>query len=41
MYSHLRHTTLAVIPFEEGQPLAHFFELYHRHRPLAGSTPTL
>jgi predicted transposase YbfD/YdcC len=26
-----RNVLLAIIPFEEGQPLAHFFELYHRH----------
>jgi predicted transposase YbfD/YdcC len=26
-----RNVLLALIPCEEGQPLAHFFELYHRH----------
>lgn len=26
-----RNALLAIIPFEQGQPLAHFFELYHRH----------
>ena len=26
-----RNVLLAIIPFEEGQPLADFFELYHRH----------
>jgi len=26
-----RSLFLAIIPFEEGQPLAHFFEHYHRH----------
>ena len=26
-----RNVLLALIPFEPGQPLAHFFELYHRH----------
>jgi predicted transposase YbfD/YdcC len=26
-----RNVLLAIIPFEEGQPLAHFFEQYHRH----------
>lgn len=26
-----RNALLAIIPFEPGQPLAHFFELYHRH----------
>jgi len=26
-----RNVLLAVIPFEPGQPLAHFFEHYHRH----------
>lgn len=26
-----RNVLLALIPFEQGQPLAHFFELYHRH----------
>ena len=26
-----RNVLLALIPFEEGQPLAHFFEIYHRH----------
>jgi predicted transposase YbfD/YdcC len=26
-----RNALLAIIPFEEGEPLAHFFELYHRH----------
>ena len=26
-----RNALLALIPFEEGQPLAHFFEHYHRH----------
>jgi hypothetical protein len=26
-----RNVLLAIIPFEEGQPLAHFFEYYHRH----------
>jgi predicted transposase YbfD/YdcC len=27
-----RNVLLALIPGEEGQPLAHFFEHYHRHR---------
>ena len=26
-----RNVLLALIPFEQGQPLAHFFERYHRH----------
>ncbi len=26
-----RNALLAIIPFEPGQPLAQFFELYHRH----------
>jgi predicted transposase YbfD/YdcC len=26
-----RNVLLAIIPFEPGQPLAHFFEHYHRH----------
>ena len=26
-----RNVLLALIPFEAGQPLAHFFEHYHRH----------
>lgn len=26
-----RNVLLAIMPFEQGQPLAHFFELYHRH----------
>jgi len=26
-----RNVLLALILFEQGQPLAHFFELYHRH----------
>ena len=26
-----RNVLLAMIPFEEGQPLGHFFEHYHRH----------
>jgi predicted transposase YbfD/YdcC len=26
-----RNVLLAMIPFEEGQPLGHFFEAYHRH----------
>ena len=26
-----RNVLLAIIPFEDGQPLAHFFELYHSH----------
>ena len=26
-----RNALLALIPFEQGEPLAHFFELYHRH----------
>jgi len=30
-----RNVLLALIPFEEGQPLAQFFELYHRHPPQA------
>ncbi len=30
-----RNALLAIIPFEEGQPLAHFFELYHRRPALA------
>ena len=30
-----RNVLLAIIPFEEGQPLAHFFEHYHRHPHLA------
>jgi predicted transposase YbfD/YdcC len=25
-----RNALLAIIPFEQGKPLAHFFELYHR-----------
>ena len=27
-----RNVLLALIPFEQGQALAHFFEHYHRHR---------
>ena len=27
-----RNVLLALIPFEEGEPLAHYFEIYHRHR---------
>jgi hypothetical protein len=30
-----RNVLLALIPFEPGQPLAHFFEQYHRHPHLA------
>ena len=30
-----RNVLLALIPFEEGEPLAHFFEYYHRHPPHA------
>jgi predicted transposase YbfD/YdcC len=30
-----RNVLLALIPFEEGEPLAHFFERYHRHPPHA------
>ena len=30
-----RNVLLAMIPFEEGQPLAHFFEHYHRRPHLA------
>jgi hypothetical protein len=30
-----RNVLLAMIPCEEGEPLAHFFELYHRHPPHA------
>jgi predicted transposase YbfD/YdcC len=30
-----RNVLLALIPFEEGEPLAHFFERYHRHPPQA------
>lgn len=26
-----RNVLLALIPFEQGEPLAHFFERYHRH----------
>jgi len=26
-----RNALIALIPFEQGEPLAHFFELYHRH----------
>jgi predicted transposase YbfD/YdcC len=26
-----RNALLAIIPFEHGEPLAQFFELYHRH----------
>ncbi len=26
-----RNVLLALIPFESGQPLAHFFDLYYRH----------
>jgi predicted transposase YbfD/YdcC len=26
-----RNALLAIIPFEQGEPLSHFFELYHRH----------
>ena len=26
-----RNVLLALIPFEEGEPLAHYFESYHRH----------
>ena len=26
-----RNALLAIIPFEQDQPLAHFFEHYHRH----------
>ena len=28
-----RNVLLALIPCEEGEPLAHFFERYHRHPP--------
>ncbi len=27
-----RNALLAIIPFEQGEPLADFFEFYHRHR---------
>ena len=27
-----RNALLAIIPFKEGEPLAHFFEYYHRYR---------
>jgi len=30
-----RNVLLALIPFEAGQPLADFFEHYHRHPPQA------
>jgi predicted transposase YbfD/YdcC len=30
-----RNVLLALIPFEEGEPLAEFFEHYHRHPPHA------
>jgi predicted transposase YbfD/YdcC len=30
-----RNALLALIPCEEGEPLAHFFERYHRHPPHA------
>ena len=30
-----RNALLAIIPFDSGQPLSHFFELYHRHPPQA------
>jgi len=30
-----RNVLLALIPFEEGEPLAQFFERYHRHPPHA------
>ena len=30
-----RNVLLALIPFEAGQPLAHYFEHYHRHPRLA------
>lgn len=30
-----RNVLLALIPFEPGQPLAEFFEQYHRHPPHA------
>ncbi|MFA6039865.1 MAG: hypothetical protein WC698_06410 [Candidatus Peribacteraceae bacterium] len=26
-----RNALLAIIPFQQGEPLAHFFELYHRY----------
>ena len=26
-----RNALLAIIPFEEGKPMSHFFERYHRH----------
>jgi hypothetical protein len=26
-----RNVLLAMMPFEEGEPLAEFFEIYHRH----------
>lgn len=30
-----RNILLALIPFEQGEPLAQFFEFYHRHSPQA------
>jgi hypothetical protein len=27
-----RNALLAIIPFKQGEPLAAFFEFYHRHR---------
>lgn len=41
-----RNVLLAIIPFEPGQPLAHFFEHYHRHpcralRLILNSSPIL
>ena len=30
-----RNALLALIPFQQGEPLAHFFELYHRHPAIA------
>jgi len=30
-----RNVLLALIPFEEGEPLAQFFEVFHRHPPKA------
>ena len=31
----LRNALLAIIPFQEGQPLAHFFDFYYRNPPKA------
>jgi len=30
-----RNALLAIIPFQQGESLAHFFELYHRHPAIA------